>query len=299
MEDRDYYEILGVPRTASQDDIRKAYRVLARKLHPDVNKSPDAQRKFTQIQEAYDTLSDENKRRQYDTYGKQAVGGSTHTYRPPEEADFDLSDLGSMFESFFGARVGGPGRTAGARRATRRRPDPVEVETQIGFMTMAKGGTHPLTLDVRGRTRSIDLSIPKGISEGTRLRIKASTPDEPDVLVTVRIGGHPLFRRVEPASLDLEFDLPLSLTEAALGATVTVPTLTERGELGIPPGTPSGRRLRLRGRGLENAKGERGDLYAVIRVVPPPADTLTSEQRQLLSQLALTLPSPRQGPPWA
>jgi curved DNA-binding protein len=327
MAKRDYYSVLGVPRTASADDIRKAYRKLARELHPDVNKSADAQKKFTEVQEAYDALSDEQKRRNYDQFGHVEprpagagggggpAGGPHYTWTNvggQGGAEVDMEDLGSMFEAFFGNR-GGPGmwgmggggfgsaaRGSRARRARPRvepEPEPaVEHELSITFMTAAKGGKETLRLIEDGQTRTVEVTIPRGIAEGARLRVG-------DVVLKVRIGHHPLLRRSEAkggpeTGLDVYLDLPLTVAEATLGAKVTVPTLEGTVELSIPPGTSSGRKLRVRGQGVQEAKGTRGDLYAITRVVVPDGATLAPEDAEALRRISERTPPPRAGDEW-
>lgn len=332
MPRRDYYEVLGVSKSATQDEIRKAYRKLARQYHPDVNKSADAQAKFTEVQTAYDVLSDEAKRRQYDQFGHAAEGGGPaggragarqghYTWTNVGGAggpgpDIDFEDIGSMFEAFFGARSqgfggsGGPGpRAAGRRaRAARATPAPEEVhsELRIGFMTAARGGEERVRINRDGQSRTIEVRIPKGIEEGAKLRIRnagaGAGEAAPDLILTVRIEPHPLFRRGEGTEagkgLDLYLDLPLTIAEATLGASVEVPTLTGSVELTIPPGTASGSRLRMRGRGIEDARGRKGDLYAVVKIVPPDGRRLTDTERAALGKMVAASPNPRSGPWW-
>lgn len=296
MAQRDFYEILGVKRNATQDEIRVAYRKLARRYHPDVNKEPDAQAKFTEIQEAYDILSDEEKRKLYDRVGRAGFAQGAAGGRPGPggrggvHVDFDLNDLGSMFDAFFGGRKGraGPGPSPGADpfagRARMTKPEPIRFDTTVSFMTAAKGGTEHLSVNTPGGSKRIGVTIPKGVADGAKLRVRGSE-DEPDIIVTVSVGGHPHFRRPDRAGLDLEFDLPLSVSEAVFGAEISVPTLTGPVSLRVPPGAASGKKLRLRGRGLEDAKGKKGDLYAVIRIVPPDAGALTDAERATLAKI--------------
>ncbi len=306
MEGRDYYSILGVQRGASAEEIRKAYRALARQYHPDVNTTPDAQRRFTEIQEAYDVLSDDERRREYDAYGRvgsapgwKASGRAGAGANAGQGFDVDLDDLGSMFDAFFGARAGQPRPGPSARRAARpSRPATVEQDIHVTFDTMAGGGVHPLSLERAGTTQRLEIKIPKGVPEGTKLRVRPGSPNEAEVVVTVHVGQHPHFRRVDPKGLDLELDLPLNIAEAALGAAVAVPTLEDRVEVTVPPGTASGKKLRLRGKGLSDEQGRAGDLYAVVRIVPPDPEALSAAQRKALESLARDLPSPRQGKPW-
>ncbi|MEX2219640.1 MAG: DnaJ C-terminal domain-containing protein [Phycisphaerales bacterium] len=330
MAKRDYYDVLGVAKSASADDIRKAYRKLARQYHPDVNKSADAQKRFTEVQEAYDALSDEQKRRTYDQFGHTqtragpppggAAGGAGHyTWSNvggpggfgggggAGGVDVDMEHLGSVFEAFFGGRgapqgFGAAGRSRARGGRGRPRPAPaeeqpaVEHELNITFLTAARGGTERLRLIEDGATRTVEVKIPRGISDGARLRVG-------EVLLKVRVGHHPLFRRAEfpgqpEQGLDLHLDLPLTIAEAALGATVTVPTLDGMVDLTIPPGTSSGRKLRIRGRGVEDAQGKRGDLYVAARVVVPDGAKLAPEDAAALRRIAEAGPAPRAGDEW-
>lgn len=322
MAKRDYYQVLGVGRSATPDEIRKAYRKLAREFHPDVNKSPDAQKKFTEVQEAYDVLSDDKKRKSYDQFGhaaESAAGagpgrGAHYTWsnvgggRP----DIDSEELGSMFDAFFGGRGGdmggmGGGRPRGGRRPGRaqRAPEPeaVEQDLDITFMTAVRGGTEHLRMSVNGKSRSIDVTIPRGIASGAKLRVRGDD-DVGDIILRIRVGQHPVFRRVEhpgavaDEGLDLYLDLPLTIAEATLGATVTVPTLETPVHLTVPPGSASGRKLRLRGKGVEDSKGTRGDLYAVVKIVPPDGKSLSHAEVEHLRAIADHSPAPRSGPNW-
>ncbi len=316
MSKRDFYEVLGVPKTASQEDIRKAYRALARKLHPDVNKSGDAAKKFTEVQEAYDALSDEQKRKAYDQVGHAGMrsgpaggpGGMHYNWNagPGGRVDLDPEDMSSMFDAFFGGQpdfsnVGGRGR--GKRSAGRRaEPEPaIEHELDVSFMTAVRGGTERVRLDVGGRTKTIDVTIPKGITNGAKLRVGA---DGTDVILLIRIGQHPVFRRSEsaqplsPEGLDLFLDLPLTIAEATLGATVAVPTPSGPVDMTVPGGTASGRKLRLRGKGIENAHGGAGDLYAIVKIVPPENGRLSADEAEALRRMVERFPGPRAGQEW-
>jgi DnaJ-class molecular chaperone len=221
-----------------------------------------------------------------------------------------------MFEAFFGGKGGGQGggfgmggmgggaprgRTGGgkARKATRAapaEPEAIEHELDITFMTAAKGGTEPLRLSTEGKARTIEVKIPRGTPDGARLRVRGGA-DGQDIILRIKVGPHPLFRRTEhgvgPQGLDLYLDLPLSIAEATLGAHVTVPTLDGSVELRIPPGTGSGRKLRVRGQGLEDAKGARGDLYAIIKIVPPTGEALSPQDAAALRRIAEAGPNPR------
>lgn len=321
MAHKDYYDILGVARSASADEIKRAYRKLARELHPDVNKAPDAQKKFTQVQSAYDTLSDEQKRKLYDQFGERysemgagvgAAPGGVRWNTPGGSPDFqnfnlDADELSSMFEAMFGgtASTGRSSRTAG-RTGRKARPAPrpeTHHEITVPFMTAAKGGTETLRLESGGKKRTIEVNIPAGIASGAQLRIRDALGEgQGDLILTIRVGEHPLFRRAEPSSTgagaDIILELPLTIAEAALGATVTVPTLDGRVDLAVPAGSASGRRLRLRGQGLASTHGGRGDLIVLIKILPPPLDKLSDVDKAHIEALGRLTPNPRKGTGW-
>lgn len=329
---RDYYEVLGVSRDASADEIKAAYRRLARKLHPDVNKATDAATRFNEVQQAYDTLSDDERRRRYDRFGHAGPAGfsaggggggspfgdahftwSNVGGRPGQGGGFggfEADDLGSVFETIFGGGGGGPPggggvRGAGGRGAGEARQKPVRggdaaTEHEVDFVTAALGDR--LTLRVRrsGETKSIEVTIPPGVRDGQRLRVRGEGHPSPsggepgDLLVTVRVRRHALFRR--EGESDLELDLPLTVAEAVLGATVRVPTPSGGASLRVPPGTASGKRLRLKGQGVAAAGGRAaGDLYARVQIVPPKGDELDAAQLEAVKSLG---GSPRCGGAW-
>jgi curved DNA-binding protein len=334
MAKRDYYDALGVSRSATADEIKTAYRKLARKLHPDVNKAPDAQARFTEVQNAYDALSDPQKRKAYDQFGEAGVSGSGAAAAAAANAagggagphfrwssaggpgvssqEFDAEELGSMFEAFFGGQqgfgsVGGPGGRSG--RSSRSRPqgrarhsEPLTHDLNVTFMTAAMGGTEKLRLSDGEKTRTIEVKIPPGVSEGAHLRVKGAAPEGADLILTIHVGEHPLFRRSLPGEgtqYDLVLDLPLTIGEATLGTTLTVPTLEGSVELKIPPGTSSGRKLRLRGRGIRPQSGEPGDLYVIAKVVVPDPSTLDDSEKETLRKISERQPNPRSGPMWS
>ena len=317
MAKRDYYDILGVTRSAGADEIKAAYRKLARKFHPDVSKAPDAEQRFAEAQEAYAVLSDEKKRSLYDQFGHAGPASATGPGAwpgggaGPAGFDVDLDDLGSMFDAFFGGGQGQPGARPGAGgfRAGRpgqgagRRPraaQPLEVELPISFMTAARGGSERVRLTLHGKDTSLEVKIPPAVESGARLRVRGV--DGREVLLRVAVGGHPLYRRGEGAEvgkgLDLSLDLPLTIAEATLGARVTIPTLGGSVELVVPPASPSGRRLRVRGRGLKDQTGREGDLYAVVKIVPPDPESLTDDQRATLEAMATGQAPLRVGGGW-
>lgn len=299
MSKRDYYETLGVPRGASAEEIRKAYKKLARTEHPDARPDdPGAQKRFAEITEAWEVLSSPEKKARYDQFGHGFQGGGNpfqggHPFQ-------DFSGGGSVdLEDLLGGMFGG-GRRGGGRGGGRaRRGEDARAEITVGFEVAAEGGEHGLTLQSGSQVEHITVKIPAGIEDGKTIRLAgqgnpgAGGGPAGDLLVTVHIAPHPWFRR---EGLNLLVDVPVTITEAALGGKIDVPTLSE-GEflLSIPPGTSSGRRLRLKGKGVRNARtGERGDLFAVVRVSMPAE--LGEESRMLLRRLAELHPeNPRQG----
>ncbi len=160
---------------------------------------------------------------------------------------------------------------------------------------MARGGTERVPLRRGGKATTVEVSIPKAVADGAKLRVAGSKSD-PDLILTIRVGKHPVFRRVAP--LDLELDLPLTIAEATLGREVAVPTLGGLVDVTIPAGTGSGKRLRLRGRGLSDEKGATGDLYAIVQIVTPPADALEDADRDALERLGALGVTPRSGSLW-
>lgn len=315
---KDFYNVLGIARGATADEIKRAYRKLAREYHPDVNKNAGAAAKFTEVQEAYDVLSDPQKREYYDRFGHApgsdagAAPGGMHVdfgnmggfgngggmgggrRVRVENFDFDAEELGSMFDAFFGGargpgRPGGGGgsgggggggggndggRTRARGRTHQRQREPESLELFITFMTAARGGTEQVKLEGPDGPRTLEVKIPAGVVTGQRLRVRGS---DGDVTLELRVGEHPTFRRAEfpgvaPADerrLDLYVDVGLDLGTATLGGPVSVPTLTGSVELRVPPGTPSGAKLRAKGQGISPGNGPSGDLYAVIKIVPP------------------------------
>lgn len=315
---QDYYETLGVDRKASDEEIDRAYRKHARQYHPDINKSPDAAEKFKQVNEAYEVLSDPEKRRRYDQLGPNWQAGEPFTPPPGGgRADVhfgDVGDIGGDFSDFFKAffgDVGGFGRAGfdfgGGRRhagAQGRSPQPdrsaaghdEEAEIEITLEEAARGGKKSIVLEkmvpgengqLRPRHTSYDVTIPRGVTEGSKIRLsgqggkRAAGAPAGDLLLRVHIRPDPRFR-LEGHNLRTRVDV--APWEAALGARVDVATLAEAVTMHVPPGTQSGQTLRLRGKGMPRRKGEPGDLLADVRIVVP--QELSVRERELFEQLA-------------
>jgi curved DNA-binding protein len=298
---RDPYDVLGVGRDASQEDIRRAYRRLARSHHPDVSKEPDAETRFKDISEAYDVLRDPERRAAYDRFGPdwraaQQAGAGAGRRRASrrssgdggpgavfeEEVRFeDVEDLfgGSGFGDVFGDLFRG-GR-GGGRGFSMSGPD-TEAVLELSLEEADRGGTRRISID----GRSIEVDIPPGVIDGQRIRLAgqggAGVGGGPagDLHLRVRLRPHPRFR---VDGRDLHVELPVPPADAALGASVEVPTLHGTARVKVPPGSSSGRRLRLRGKGMRNPSGPPGDLYATVRIVVPR--TLSDEEREAYEQL--------------
>jgi DnaJ-class molecular chaperone len=292
----DYYKTLGVPRNASQADIQKAYRELARKYHPDVNSAKDAKKKFQQVQAAFDVLNDPEKRELYDRYGSsfeamgagggpKPGGGGWQQARPGAGPTFRFEDLGDLggFAQFFGDRFegGDPSdlfrqfRRGGGRRgaaAQPRRGGDVQAEVEIPFNTSILGGEVQLSVQREsGKTETLAVKIPAGIESGKKIRLRGQGERAPrggtpgDLLITVQVAAHPHFSR---QGGNLLLRLPLTLAEAAGGAKIDVPTPTGTVALRVPPATSSGTKLRIRGHGVP-AKDGAGDLLVEVQIVLP------------------------------
>jgi len=292
---RDFYEILGVGRDAGADDVRRAYRKLARRYHPDVNKEPGADERFKEVSEAYEVLSDPDKRARYDRFGaawRQAPDagspGASGGFDPGgfgdvrvEFGDGDLGDFGDLFGSMFGRRGGGAGFGGFATRGSDH-----EAVLELSLEEAARGGSRQISL---GDGRSYDVNVPPGVRDGQRIRLAgeggrgAGGGPSGDLFLRVQLKPHPRFR-LEGRNLHVE--VPVTAWEAALGATVEVPTLDGTAKVKVPPGSSSGRRLRLRGQGFPGPRGGHGDLYATVRIVVPAH--LSDDERELFEQLART-----------
>ena len=292
---RDPYDILGVPRSATPEQIREAHRKLAKKFHPDLNKTAEAGAKFKEIQEAYDLLSDAQKRKQFDQFGH--AGPSRGGAPGGAQGGWGNVDA-STFEEIFGDFMGGGARRAGGRRGGARAGEDLESRITVDFMTAALGGVRHVSLESNGQPISLDVRIPPGIESGGDLRLRGKGGEgmgggpAGDLVLHISVAPHPWFRR---EGLDVIVEVPISIAECALGTSVEVPLLEGTATLRVPAGTASGKRLRLKGKGVA-AKGETGDLYALIRVEAPK--TLNDEDRAALERMKATEPDPRADAPW-
>ena len=313
---RDPYEVLGVSRTASKEEVQKAYRKLSKKYHPDRNpgdKQADAS--YKEVQSAYEVLSDASKRANFDQFGHRGppaggfpgggfpggggggFPGGVNFGGPGGGQNIDPEMAEELFKNLFGggaATGAGPDLGdlfgGGRRTKSRARPrpaEPVEADVTVPFDVAANGGS--VGIEIGGRR--IDVRVPAGVEEGKRLRVPASATGSADVLLRVKIAPHPYFRR---EGNDLYLEVPLSLPEAVLGAKVEVPTVGgDRLDVKVPPGTSGGGKLRLRGKGVNG-----GDQYLVFRVVVPPGK-VDDRGRELIEEFAKLNPQiPRATVPW-
>ena len=299
---RDFYEVLGVPRTADRDEIQQAYRTLARRYHPDVNKDPEAEERFKEINEAFSVLSDPEQRARYDRFGEDfrkvpedweervgagagagsgfrwTTGGGPRVRYSTAGFEGEGVDVDDLFGSLFGGA--GRMRVPGADQ---------EAELPLTVEEAYRGGRRTVTLAGPSGQRRYEVDVPPGTIDGQRIRLageggRGSGDDAPagDLYLRVRIQPHPEFRL---DGRDVHVRLPVTPWEAALGATVPVPTPSgATAKVTVPAGSSSGRRLRLRGEGMPGPRGANGDLYTELRIMVPPR--LSDRERELLEELA-------------
>jgi DnaJ-class molecular chaperone len=310
---KDHYATLGVSKTASPEEIQKAYRKLARKYHPDMN--PDdatAKKKFQEVQSAFEVLSDADKRKRYDQFGDfdpSAAGAGAHpggwrytTSSGPQTYPFDINDLNDLFGGGAGGGTEGGGGFAdffksmnrgrgGPRRAQRSAPErgnDLRAELAVPFSTAVLGGEAALTVQRQnGNLETIQVKIPVGIDDGKKIRLRgqgepgADGGSAGDILLTIRVSPHPQFKRT---GTRLDVRVPITLAEAVEGGTVDVPTPHGTISLKVPPNTSSGKRLRIKGHGVRPANQPAGDLFAEIEIELP--GNLTDEERKQLAEIS-------------
>ncbi len=307
---KDYYGALGVQRGASREDIQRAYRKLARKYHPDLNKAPDAEQKFKEVNEAYQVLKDPEKRQNYDQLGAGWQEGQD--FRPPPgwQADFDFGprpgsgagfrgaaegDFSDFFETLFGGAFRQQYQGAGGREPFMRAGADHEAVLRISLEEAFRGGLKTVTLTSRepqpdgpaaAGPKTYDVKIPPGILPGQKIRLAGqgaagqAEGKRGDLYLKIEIEPHP---RLRLEGRDLYMDLPLTPWEAALGAEVQVPTPGGSVTLTIPKGTQGGQKLRLKNKGMPNAGGKAGDLYAAAQIRVPKS--LSQKEREVFEEL--------------
>jgi curved DNA-binding protein len=288
MEYKDYYKILGVARDASQDDIKKAYRKLARKYHPDVSKEANAEDKFKEVGEAYEVLRDAQKRAQYDQFGSNYRHGQS--FNPPPGWEENMGGFGgggnfsSFFENMFGG-MGGMGGGAGSGDQFFAKGEDVNAKITVSLEDAFNGATKTIRRPTgASQGGTINVKIPSGISSGKKIRLTGQGKvgmggKAGDLYLEVQIASHKHYRL---EGKDIYLDLPLAPWEAALGAKVTVPTLAGKINLTIPAGARSGQKMRLKGRGLPGK--EPGDEFVVLQIMNPATDS--DKAKKLYMQMA-------------
>jgi curved DNA-binding protein len=307
MQYKDYYKILGVARNASAEEIKNAYRKLARKYHPDVSKEPRAEERFKEVGEAYEVLKDEEKRAAYDQLGQQRPG---QNFRPPPDWERQYSrahvgdnvDFGDLFSELFGG--------ARSRRSDFKMPgQDYEASVELSLEDAYRGTEVNLQFSVPEQraggmvdrvTKTITVRVPKGVTDGQKMRvpgkggpgINGGPPG--NLYLNISFRPHPLFK---PSGHDLYLTVPLSPWEAALGTNIEVPTLEGKVRMKISPGAKAGQKLRLANKGLPKPDGRHGDLFTLVQIVTP--SSLSTRERELFEELArVSSFDPRAGSAW-
>lgn len=326
MAQRDFYQVLGVKRGAKKDAIKSAYRKLARKYHPDVNKAAGAEDKFKEATEAYEVLGDSQKRAIYDQFGHAGVDArGAYAQRGAPGAGYGARGEGfggASFEEIFGAAkarggaAGGfegmglddilnalrGGRGRSAKSGSKPRGENAEYNLPLDFMQAMMGTTTSIRISQSGKggsSETVEVKIPPGVDTGSRIRVRGKGGQGPggagDLYITTHVRPHEYFRR---EGQDIYVDVPIGIAEAALGARVDVPTIDGMTTVTIPAGAAGGKRLRLKGKGVKTAAAKtRGDQYVVLRIVPPK--DLSAREKTLLEEFQkIHQHNPRMDAPW-
>lgn len=289
MQYKDYYKILGVSRDAKPEDIRKAYRKLAKQYHPDINKDSGAEEKYKEINEAYEVLKDPEKRQKYDTLGMNWQQGQDFTPPPGwQHVEFggnmggDMGGFSDFFQTLFGS--GGLGDLfSGSRTHYQQRPmrRDSEVDLTLSLEDIFRGGTYNLVLNGSKGKRNLSVRLPKGITEGSQIKLPGKSEGGGDIYVNIHIKPNTNF---EVSQYDLTREIRVPAWDAVLGKDINLDTITGSVTVKMPPGIQDGQKLRLRGKGLPKRDGTNGDLFVKIRIDIPRH--LTQKQKDLWQELA-------------
>ncbi|MBQ3647032.1 MAG: DnaJ domain-containing protein [Synergistaceae bacterium] len=286
IEYKDYYKILGVSREASADEIRKAYRKLAKQYHPDVSKEKGAEEKYKEINEAYEVLKDPEKRKKYDTLGMNWQNGQDFTPPPGwQHVEFNGGDFGGGFSDFFQTLFGNAGGFGDIFSNASRRQHPMKRDTEVNLTLSLEdainGGTHNLVFKTSNGKQNINVRLPKGITEGSQIKLPGKSESGGDIIINIHIEPHKIF---EINGYDLTREIKVPVYDAVLGKDISVGTLNGEVTVKMPPGIQDGQKLRLRGKGIPTRDGTNGDLFVRVRIEIPRH--LTSQQKNLWEEIA-------------
>lgn len=282
MQYKDYYKILGVSRDAKTEEIRKAYRKLAKQYHPDINKEAGAEEKYKEINEAYEVLKDEEKRRKYDTLGMNWQQGQDFTPPPGwgSQGGYQHVEFGGNFSDFFQTLFGGSGGFGdifGSSHHGRPMSRDTEADLTLKLSDVMRGGTFSLKLG----NRTLSVNLPKGITDGTKLTLRGKSEHGGDLHLTIHIEPDGVY---ELKDYDLTREMRVPVYDAVLGKDLSVETLTGEVTVKMPPGIQDGQKLRLRGKGLPKRDGTNGDLFVRVRVEIPRH--INAKQKELWQELS-------------
>ena len=286
IEYKDYYKILGVSREATSDEIRKAYRKLAKQYHPDVSKEANAEEKYKEINEAYEVLKDPEKRKKYDTLGMNWQNGQDFTPPPGwQHVDFGGGDFGGGFSDFFQTLFGNAGGFQDIFSNSQRHQRPMKRDTEVDLTLSLEdainGGTHNLVFKSSNGKRNLNVRLPKGITEGSQIKLPGKSESGGDILINIHIAPHKTF---EINGSDLTREIKVPVYDAVLGKDISVGTLDGEVTIKMPPGIQDGQKLRLRGKGMPKRDGTNGDLFVRVRIEIPRH--LTAKQKSLWEEIA-------------